>query len=228
MSDKKRKITYKETTEKPRFAGVAVPKKEELSGADQLLKDIAEFQRVEVAKTLPSEPVNIVCSKCRMKVGYIIPKECKVPLRGSMIHPHRGCENWPLPSPNFGPLNFICPHAFGEENDNHLFINIIESKDEEADTFIEESGNEFRVVEIPDKRLCMCGCGEVITIPDKEYAGMECWKRHMMEIHGENPTEAQANECLCGCGNVVLEGKKYFDGINCYNRLRKQEAEGDN
>lgn len=218
-----RKVTYKKEPEKkPRFSGVAVPKQDEETGSKKMLSDITTYQTVEVQKTLPGEPVNVVCSKCKMRVGYVIPKECSVPLRGSMIHPHRGCESWSLPSPHFGPLDFICPHAYGEEGDNHLFINIIESRHEEADTFIEESGKEFKVVEIPDQRLCLCGCGEVIIVPDKEYAGLECWKNHMMELHDE--VEEQPNECLCGCGEVVLEGKKYFDGINCYNRLRKQQA----
>jgi hypothetical protein len=78
---------------------------------------------------MSNEKVDIICSFCRERVGFVIPSECDLPLRGSMVHPHVGCESWPLPLPMHGPLEFVCPHAV---EDQHLFIDIVEGRHEES------------------------------------------------------------------------------------------------
>jgi len=232
MSEKKEKhqVQYKKVPDKKKhYAGIAVPEKESLSGPLQMLKDVENFLQEEIEKTLPSTPVNIMCSMCRSRVGYIIPNECRLPLRGSMIHHHRGCEGWPLPLENHGPLDFICPHSVGD--DQHLFIDIIEGHHDSSDTFLGEDNRPYNVVEILETRLCLCGCGVKVRGDDKEYTGLECWKRHMMEIHGEDFTteeeQPQGRVCPCGCGGEVRGTNKFADSLNCYRRIQAEAKQAE-
>lgn len=228
MSNKegKHQVQYKKTPEKKRyFADIAVPAREEVSGADKMLLDIENFQQEEVKKTLPGTPVNIICVSCRGRVGYIVPNECRLPLRGDMINRHRGCEHWQMPLAMHGPIDFICPHAADPEfGDQHLFINIIEGKHDEADTLLCEDCTPYSVVEVPEIQFCLCGCGEKVRGGDKEYTGLECWKRHMMQLHGEEFTvedEQPPNKiCSCGCGGTVKGKNKFADALNCYRRVQ--------
>jgi hypothetical protein len=70
-----------------------------------MLKDIENFHQKK--ETESTEKVDIICTICRGRVGYVIPAECELPLDGSMIHPHLGCESWDLPGPHAGVLDPI-------------------------------------------------------------------------------------------------------------------------
>ena len=216
-------VQYKKKEEKPKFAGITTPKKfvpGDRSAWYEMLEGFKRESEVPTLADIPDGDLNIVCATCRNKVGYITPRECKLPLRGNMIKPHRGCEHWPLPMPMASPLEFICPHAY--DGDLHLFVNVVEGKHEEARTFILEDGRQYNVINPEEVRECLCGCGARVVGEKKEYAGLECWKRHMMELHGETldePEEAtEGRVCPCGCGGEVKKNNKYADRLNCYRR----------
>ncbi len=230
--DEKRKVTFKKKPEGPKhFGGIATPERPKLSGSAKMVDDIENFQQEEVEKTLPSTPVNIICVTCRGRVGYIVPSECTMPLRGSMIHPHKGCESWPLPLPAHGPLDFICPHAQSEGYDQHLFINVTEGQHERAESFMDEGHQPYNIVEVLETRFCLCGCGRKVRGENKEYTGLDCWKRHMMEIHGEELTVAEEQPpggmCPCGCGGEVKGTNKFADSLNCYRRVQAEAKKAE-
>ena len=221
----KHEIQYKkDKKKKPKYADISVPGTKFVPGDRsawyEMLESFKEESKQPTLADVQHEDVNIICHLCKNRIGYISPRECDVPLRGDMIHHHPGCENWPLPRPGQGPLDFVCPHAI--ETDMHLFIPVEEGKHEEADTFITEDHKEFKIVDIVTFHLCLCGCGEKIWTEDKEYAGLECWKRHMMELHGESLDEpeqkTEGRTCPCGCGGEVKKTNKYADRLNCYRR----------
>jgi hypothetical protein len=226
--EEKRQVTYKKKPEAPKhFSGISTPGEPKLSGSAKMLSDVENFQQEEVEKTLPSTPVDILCVHCKDRVGYIIPSECRLPLTGAMIHPHRGCEGWPLPAPGQGPLEFICPHALDEGGDLHLFINITEGQHEKANSFFSAKDYKpFNVVEVLETRFCLCGCGEKVRGEKKNYTGLECWKRHMMDLHGEEMTteedQPQGTLCPCGCGGEVKGKNKFADSLNCYRRVQAE------
>lgn len=235
----KREIQYRKKKEKPKYADVAVPGRKFVPGDRSAWYDLLESFKEESDQPsladIQTGDINIICANCKNRVGYITPRECDVPLRGSMIHRHPGTENWVLPLPNMGPLDFVCPHAVDEGGDWHLFIKVEEGKHEEADTFFTEEHKEFKIVDIVDFHLCLCGCETKIWTEGKEYAGLECWKRHMMELHGEELDEpeqkTEGRTCPCGCGGEVKKNNKYADRLNCYRReqaLIGKQAEIEN
>lgn len=130
------------------------------------------------------EKVDIICSHCKCRVGYIIPSECEVPLAGSMIHPHRGCEHWDLPGPHAGVLDFVCPHAADPEfGDLHLFIDIIEGRHEEANVFLDGNHKPYRIGKVSGK--CPCGCGGNVREGNKYADNLVCYRRHVAKLKAE-------------------------------------------
>lgn len=138
-----------------------------------LIQEIEVFQETEKRK-VPEKPVNIICVHCKGKVGFVLPSELKLPLRGDMIYPHTGCENWPLPMHHAGPLEFVCPHAWGEGYDQHLFINVIEGSADKSDWFLTEDHTPYRV----EYRPCKCGCGGNVEPGNKFANGLTCHHRY--------------------------------------------------
>ena len=147
-----------------------------------MLKEIQEFN--EKKRTESLEKVDIICTICRGRVGYIVPVECKIPLSGDMIHPHPGCESWDLPGPYNGVLEFICPHASDPENgDQHLFIDIVEGKHEEADTFLDGDHQPYRVSRVSGK--CPCGCGGDVREGNTYADNLRCYRRSVAQLKSE-------------------------------------------
>jgi len=146
-----------------------------------MLKEIEAFNEKQVTES--PDRVDIVCTICRGRIGYIIPVECKVPLRGSMVHPHFGCENWQLPLAMHGPLDFICPHAADPEGDQHLFIDIIEGHHEEADTFLSDEHKPYRIEAVSGK--CPCGCGGDVRVGNTYTDNLRCYRRAMARLKAE-------------------------------------------
>ncbi len=146
-----------------------------------MLKEIEEFNEIKVLES--PDRVDIVCTKCRGKVGYVIPAECELPLSGEMIHPHQGCESWDLPGPYHGVLNFICPHASHPEGDQHLFIDIVEGKHEETNTFLDSNHQPYRVAKVSGK--CPCDCGGNVREGNKYADNLTCYRRHVAQLKAE-------------------------------------------
>lgn len=129
------------------------------------------------------DKVDIICWFCKERVGYVIPDECEVPLTGDMIHPHRGCEHWPLPKSMHGPIEFICPHAQFDEGDHHLFIFFLEGDHDKADTFL---GADHQLVKIfPSVGECPCGCGRGVKEGNKYANKLDCYRKHMATLKTE-------------------------------------------
>jgi len=145
-----------------------------------MLKEIEVFNEKQVEES--PDKVDIICTICRLRVGYVIPAECELPLSGDMIHPHRGCEGWGLPGPHQGALDFICPHAF-PEGDQHLFIDIVEGKHEEANTFLDGNHQPYRVAKVSGK--CPCGCGYSVREGNKYADNLTCYRRHVAQLKAE-------------------------------------------
>ena len=219
-----REIVRIQKKKKQHYAGISVPDSGFVPGDRSAWNAMVERFKAESAvpteADLQRDDVDIICTKCRNRVGFIKPLECRLPLRGSMIHRHLGCEAWHMPLPSHGPLDFICPHAW--DGDMHLFIDVIEGQHEKASSFLTEDGTTFDVLDIVEPSYCLCGCGRKILVEGKEYSGLECWKKHMMEIHGETYDEPEEKTvgriCPCGCGGEVKENNKYADRLNCYRR----------
>ena len=147
-----------------------------------MLKEIIAFNESRVLQS--PEKVDIVCTICRGRVGYVVPADCELPLDGTMIHPHRGCESWDLPGPYDGVLDFICPHASDPENgDQHLFIDIVEGKHEEADTFLDGNHQPYRVAKVSG--TCPCGCGGNLREGNKYADNLVCYRRHVVQLKAE-------------------------------------------
>jgi hypothetical protein len=146
-----------------------------------MLKEIEEFNEKR-SKESP-EKVDIVCTICKGRVGYIIPAECEIPLNGGMIHPHVGCEGWGLPGPWHGALDFICPHASHPEGDQHLFIDIVEGRHEGADTFIDSNHQPYRVGKISG--VCPCGCGGNVREGNTYAENLICYRRAVAQLKTE-------------------------------------------
>lgn len=146
-----------------------------------MLKEIEKFNEKQVEES--PEEVDIVCTHCKERVGYVIPAECELPLTGDMIHPHRGCEHWDLPGPWASSLDFICPHASHPEGDQHLFIDIVEGRHEEADTFIDGNHQPYLVAVSPGK--CPCGCAGVVKEGNKYADNLACYRRSLAQLKSE-------------------------------------------
>jgi hypothetical protein len=146
-----------------------------------MLKEIEAFNEEQAFES--PDRLDIVCTICKGRVGYIVPAECKVPLLGSMVHPHRGCENWQLPLAMHGPLDFICPHAADPEGDQHLFIDIVEGHQEEADTFLSDEHKPYRIQAISGK--CPCGCGGDVREGNTYTDNLRCYRRAMARLKAE-------------------------------------------
>jgi hypothetical protein len=147
-----------------------------------MLKEIEAFNEEQMTES--PDRVDIVCTTCKGKVGYIIPAECEVPLVGTMIHPHLGCENWDLPGPHAGALDFICPHAATPpDGDQHLFIDIIEGHHEETDTFLTDEHKPYRIQGVSGK--CPCGCGGDVRGDNKYTDNLRCYRRAMARLKAE-------------------------------------------
>lgn len=122
-----------------------------------------------------TDRIGIICTKCKGRVGYIIPAKTDLPLRGSMIHPHLGCEGWPLPKPFHTPKDFVCPHAV--DGDGHLFVNVIEGQDDLTNFFLDENHRPFQITK--SSGLCPCGCGDPVRGGNQYAHGLECYRRYM-------------------------------------------------
>jgi hypothetical protein len=123
---------------------------------------------------------NIICYICRERVGYIDVDECQIPLRGSMIHRHPGCDHWPMPLENDSALKFVCPHAI---EDHHLFVPFRESEHEEASQFMGEDHKLFRVGHFIGD--CPCGCGEPVREGNKYADNLKCYRRDVAKLKSE-------------------------------------------
>lgn len=147
-----------------------------------MLNEIEAFNQKQMEES--PDQVDILCTICRGKVGYVIPAECEVPLRGDMIHPHQGCESWQLPLPMHGPLNFICPHAADPETgDQHLFIDIVEGKHDEANYFLDKNCELYRIGKVSG--VCPCGCGGNVREGNKYTDNLRCYRRHVVQLKAE-------------------------------------------
>jgi len=147
-----------------------------------MLSEIEAFNEIQVLES--PDKVDIICTKCKGRVGFVIPAECELPLSGIMVHPHRGCENWDLPGPWHGALEFICPHAADPETgDLHLFIEYVEGKHEEAATFLDANHQPYRVAKPLGK--CPCGCGGNVGEGNKYAENLACYRRHVAQLKAE-------------------------------------------
>jgi hypothetical protein len=147
-----------------------------------LVKEIEDFNHQMKQKS--EDKVNIICTKCKGRVGYIVPAECEIPLNGGMIHKHPGCENWDMPLHFETAKDFICPHAADPETgDKHLFIEIREGHHEEADCFLTEEHKPYRIGVITGK--CPCGCGGNVRLGNKYADNLRCYRRAMARLRTE-------------------------------------------
>lgn len=127
---------------------------------------------------------NIICYICRDRVGYINLDEAEIPLRGSMIHRHPGCEHWALPLDMHTPLEFICPHADPSiGGDSHLFLPIVGGKHDEACELMGEDHKMFYVGNYVGK--CPCGCGDLVREGNKYADNLKCYRRHVTQLKTE-------------------------------------------
>jgi hypothetical protein len=147
-----------------------------------MLKEIKAFNEKQMTES--PDRVDIVCTICKGRVGYIVPADCTVPLVGSMIHPHFGCDDWQMPLPMHGALDFVCPHAADPEfGDQHLFIDIVEGHHEEADTFLSDEHKPYRIQGVSGK--CPCGCGGGIREGNTYADNLRCYRRAMARLKAE-------------------------------------------
>jgi len=149
------------------------------------ITDVGEERLRE--KEESTDQVNIICFQCRDRVGFIIPARTDLPLRGYMINPHPGCENWPLPLDDATPLEFVCPHAQEEGLDQHLFVPLVEGRADLTNSFMDEN-HEFHII-TKAAGECPCGCGGVVRGTRKYAKGLECYRKHqakMREIEDGN------------------------------------------
>lgn len=138
---------------------------EELGLLIQFAEDKKEFRE-------KPETVKIRCVICREMVGFIRTAEVELPLRGDMIHPTVGCENWPLPGPWDNAKDFVCPHAW--DGDKHCFLNVVHDDPEATNSFLTE---DYDVYVVGDED-CPCGCGGGVKKGNKYANGLECYRRH--------------------------------------------------
>jgi len=124
--------------------------------------------------TLP-EKLDIICINCRDRVGYIVTAEIEAPLRGDMFHPHRGCENWPMPNKWMGPQELVCPHAAGEDGDKHLFIRLNNNEPDRSYLLMTSDHKLFDIRKIIGE--CPCGCGQLVSPGNKYADGLRCHNR---------------------------------------------------
>ncbi len=147
-----------------------------------MLKEIKEFNENQTEES--PDKVDIICTICRGRIGYVIPALCELPLNGTMIYPHQGCESWDLPGPFAGALDFICPHASDPETgDQHLFIDIVEGSHEKANTFLDSNHQPYRVAKISGK--CPCDCGGNVREGNKYTDSLTCYRRHVTQLKAE-------------------------------------------
>jgi hypothetical protein len=146
-----------------------------------MLYEIEKFNEKQMEES--PDKVDIVCTICRGRVGYVIPADCDVPLSGDMIHPHPGCESWNLPGTNDGVLGFVCPHASHPEGDQHLFIDIVEGLHDAANTFLDGNHQPYRVVKISGK--CPCDCGGDVRDGNKYADNLRCYRRAVAQLKSE-------------------------------------------
>jgi len=136
--------------------------------------EMNEVEEEVVDDAIPNE-MNIICFNCRDRVGFVKANELEVPMNGSMIHPHKGCESWPLPNKFDPPQEFVCPHAFDEGGDKHLFIPLLNNNPEESSLLMLENHKLFDVKSIIGD--CPCGCGRVVPKGNKFADGIRCYNR---------------------------------------------------
>lgn len=131
-------------------------------------QEIEEASNEEVVQELQADTVDVICVICRNRVGWVKVEDLDLPLRGSMFNKYPGCENWPLPLPDAGPKDFICPHA--SEDFFHLFINYREKDEENINKLLQPNGKFYEV------NGCPCGCGGVVR-KKRKFAAVECYHR---------------------------------------------------
>lgn len=156
-----------------------------MSKKKHLLTEIANFNLAKEEDR--TDHVNIVCVQCKDRIGYIIPRFTDLPLRGSMINHHVGTEAWPLPKPQDGPRDFICPHAY--DGDMHLFVNIIEGRPDDTDWFLDDSHKPYQITKSSGE--CPCGCGGRVRGKNKYSDGLNCYKKHVATLKAEIEDDAK-------------------------------------
>lgn len=124
--------------------------------------------------TIPNK-MNIICHNCRDRVGYVKASELEVPMNGTMIHPHPGCESWPIPNKWDKPQDFVCPHANFDGGDKHLFIPLNNNNPEESSLLMLDNHKMFDIRSIVGN--CPCGCGRLVPDGNKYADGIRCFNR---------------------------------------------------
>jgi hypothetical protein len=126
---------------------------------------------------------NIICVQCKDRVGKFVPRFTDLPLRGSMIQRHVGTEAWPLPLPHHGPRDFVCPHAQFEGGDMHLFVNVVEGRPDDTDSFLTDKNEPYQITKSSGE--CPCGCGGRVRGKNKYSDGLNCYKLHVAQLKKE-------------------------------------------
>lgn len=144
---------------------------------EEQLKEKAYKERI--SGKVPT--INIICHRCRDRVGFIKTDEVDIPLTGSMFHPHPGCESWAMPPKNGGVLEFTCPHAAFEGGDQHLFLPIDKDNPQNSSRMLTEDFVFFEVEMVTTE--CPCGCGGKVRGSRKFADGLMCYNR--MKARGE-------------------------------------------
>jgi len=128
-----------------------------------------------------TDEINVICVKCKDRVGYIVPRYTDLPLRGNMLSKHHGTEHWPLPMPQQGPRDFVCPHAI--EGDMHLFVEVIEGSPDDTDSFLTDKNEMYQITK--SSGICPCGCGGRVRGKNKYSDGLNCYKIHVAQLKKE-------------------------------------------
>jgi len=119
--------------------------------------------------------VFIRCIVCRNRIYRVKLSKLRLPLRGHMFN--NFYPGFPALPHDATSRDFMCPHAYPPDGDNHLFVKVKEGAFDQVDEILLDDFSIYKV-----DNLCPCGCGKEVTGDNKYADGLKCYHRALKNV----------------------------------------------